>query len=44
MGILKIYSLPDNKIQREEIYKILLKKENNFIFLFEEKYLKTKKI
>lgn len=41
--LLSIYSLPDNKIQREEIYKILLKKRKQFHFVFEEKYLRNKK-
>ena len=43
MSLLSIYSLPHNEKQREEIYKLLLKKRKQFHFVFEEKSLKTKK-
>ena len=43
VSLLSIYSLPHDKKQREEIYKLLLKKRKQFHFVFEEKSLKTKK-
>ena len=41
--LLSVYSLPDLKEQREEIYKLLLKYKKEFHFVFEEKSLKSKK-
>ena len=41
--LLSIYSLPDIKKQREEIYKILIRKKKQLHFVFEEKSLKIKK-
>ena len=40
---LSVFSLPDNKDQRLEIYKITLKKKKHLHFVFEEKSLKDKK-
>ena len=41
--LLSVYSLPDIKKQREEIYKLSLKYKKEFHFVFEEKFLKNKK-
>ena len=40
--LLSVYSLPDFKEQRKNIYKLLLKYKKEFHFVFEEKYLKKK--
>ena len=41
--MLSVYSLPDIKEQRLEIYKLLFKHKKEFHFVFEEKSLTDKK-
>tara|TARA_B100000003_G_C10888972_1_gene354383 strand:- start:746 stop:1198 length:453 start_codon:yes stop_codon:yes gene_type:complete len=41
--LLSVYSLPDFKEQRENIYKLLFRYKKEFHFVFEEKSLKNKK-